>query len=1333
MSNMAGSSTSELRTPIFNGENYEFWSIRMKTILKSHGLWVLVENGLSDLDLKKEKEEAVDTEKSMVVQTLMKDARALGLIQSAVSDQLFPRIVNEETSKGAWDILKLEFRGDKQVRNVKLQGLRREFEYTRMKDSESLSVYLVRLFDIVNHMKSYGEELSRERIVQKLLFSLPKSYDSICSVIEHSNDLETLEVQEVVASLKSFELRLDRHTENSTEKAFTSLNVGRKNLDPSLNVGRKNLENGIASADQISQKNWKSNDGNKMACKHCDRFHYGKCWYEGKPKCHGCGKPGHMIRDCYGHKNVQRVNYANQEEDCGTLFYVCNAATDVKVNHSWYIDSGCSNHMTGDEGLLVNIQRNLSSKVKMGTGEVVPVAGKGILVIKTKLGKKHIHEVMLVPGLEENLLSVGQMMEHGYHLVFGGNEVSVYDNQSLENLIVKVQMTNNRCFPLTMMPASELVLKASVTHCLQTWHKRLGHLNERSIKLLENQGMVHGLPHLEQKSVVCDGCMLGKQHRDSFPLESTWRASNPLELVHTDICGPMKTESLSGNRYFLLFTDDFTRMSWVYFIINKSSALECFRKFKAMTELQSGYKIKGLRSDRGGEFLSGEFNKFCEESGIQRQLTMAYSPQQNGVAERKNRTVVEMAKSMLHEKGVPYEFWAEAVNTAVYLLNRCPTKALNKITPFEAYTGRKPGIAHLKIFGSPCHVLIPSALRHKFEENSHKCIFVGYGLCEKGYRLFDPNTRKIILSRDVQFDENGLWKWENTNEEEMVVPLPTENQSCEPSQSLDTSLQMNEEVTLRAEPSQSLDTQTQIVEDTTLQDEGIGESSHFFDHTPKKWRSVSEIMAKCNVCIVEPENYEDAAQDESWRKAMEVELEMIEKNDTWELVERPFAKPVIGVKWVYKTKLNLDGTVQKNKARLVAKGYSQKPDVKSAFLNGVLKEEVYVEQPQGFVKKDEETKVYKLHKALYGLKQAPRAWYDEIDAYFNKADFKKSPSEATLYVKAEGSDVLIVSLYVDDIVYTGSSSQMIEEFRRDMMEHYEMTDLGVLHHFLGMGVIQSKQRIFLHQKKYGQKLVEKFGLKDCKIVATPLAMNEKLSKNDGSEAADEGEYRQIVGSLLYLTATRPDIMFAASLLARFMHNPTKKHMGTAKRVLRYIQGTIDFGIVFEKGKETTLIGYCDSDWAGSEDDMRSTSGYVFTMGSGVFSWASIKQNTVALSTAEAEYISAAEATSQAKWLRFVLEDFGEEQIEGTQIMCDNTSAIAMAKNPVFHQKSRHINRKFHFIREAIQAKEIELVYCRTEEQIADILTKALPKDRFAYLRELLGVKSAKGLEGNVGV
>jgi len=216
-------------------------------------------------------------------------------------------------------------------------------------------------------------------------------------------------------------------------------------------------------------------------------------------------------------------------------------------------------------------------------------------------------------------------------------------------------------------------------------------------------------------------------------------------------------------------------------------------------------------------------------------------------------------------------------------------------------------------------------------------------------------------------------------------------------------------------------------------------------------------------------------------------------------------------------------------------------------------------------------------------------------------------------------------------------------------------------------------------------------------VSTPLVATDKLQREDGSEAADEGLYRKIVGSLLYLTATRPDIMFPASLLARYMHNPSKNHFGAAKRVLRYIQGTIDFGIEYVTGKSALLVRYCDSDWSGSEEDMKSTSGYAFSFGSGVFSWASVKQHSVALSTAEAEYVSAAEATSQAIWLRFVLEDFGEEQAAATTLFCDNTSAIAMSKNPVFHQRSKHIRRKIHFIRDAIQEGEIDLVYCKGEE------------------------------------
>ncbi|CAL2265939.1 unnamed protein product [Prunus armeniaca] len=1255
---MAGSgSGGEVRAPIFNGNNYEFWSIKMRTIFRSHGLWDLVEKGLEWSDSKgadesgekkKEKEESKgagesaeqkmkrDVSSGSETEKLMKDAKALGLIQGAVSDEIFPRISHEETSKGAWDLLMQEFRGDKQVRSVKLQSLRREFEYTRMRDDESLSVYITKLFDVINQMRSYGEILPKERVVQKLLISLPSAYDSICSVIEHSRDLNEIEVQEVVASLKSFELRLDRHSENKTEKAFASLSVDAK----SVKTGDQNNK---------QHKNWKSkgkkwdnktSEGTKTPCKHC-----------------------------------------------------------------------------GKEDLLVDIDRKVTAKVEMGTGQLVDVTGKGTLVVETKVGKRYIKEIMLVPGLKENLLSVGQMIEHGYYLVFGDHKVEIYNDSSYSNLVAKVQMRGNRSFPLKLQAEMHLAYRASVDHSTELWHRRFGHLNMSSLKLLKEEDMVVGLPEIKGIKEVCEGCVLGKQCREAFPKEATTRALTPLELIHSDICGPMQTVTKAGNRFFLTFIDDCTRMCWVYFLRHKSEALTVFKKFKATVELQSGYKLKKLRSDRGGEYTSVEFDSFCEDVGIERQLTTPYTPQQNGVAERKNRTIVEMAKCLMLEKKIPFDFWAEAVNISVYILNRCPTKALSKKTPFEAYSGRKPGIKHLKVFGSLCYAHVPKQQRQKLDLASKRCIFLGYGNCEKGYRLYNIETEKVIVSRDVIFNENECWDWNAKKETSVNIQLTgireeaqgEEGSSCE----LEEQLEVNEVPSLNTENND----QEMVI---GLQD---------VDHTPLKYKSIAEIYEKCNMCIIEPESFEEAAKDDSWKKAMEDEITMIEKNNTWELVARPFDKPIIGVKWVYKTKLNLDGSVQKNKARLVAKGYSQKPgidfnetfapvarldtvralvalaaqknwklfqlDVKSAFLNGVLSEEVYVDQPSGFVIQGSEDKVYRLKKALYGLKQAPRAWYEEINSYFTRAGFHRSLSEATLYTKRSSSGILIVSLYVDDIIYTGSSKEMMLEFKDEMMRQYEMTDLGLLHHFLGLGVLQTDTCIFLHQKKYAKTLLDKFGLKDCKSVATPLAVNEKLSKVDGSDLADETLYRQMVGSLLYLTATRPDIMFASSLLARFMHNPTKKHMGTAKRVLRYIQGTISYGIAYEKGKGAVLIGYCDSDWSGSEDDMRSTSGYAFNLGSGVFSWASIKQSSVALSTAEAEYMSAAEATTQAVWLRFVLSDFGEEQVEPTQLLCDNTSAIAISKNPV-----------------------------------ADIFTKPLARDRYEYLRKALGVISAQHLEGS---
>ncbi|KAL0356283.1 UNVERIFIED_CONTAM: Retrovirus-related Pol polyprotein from transposon RE1 [Sesamum radiatum] len=616
----------------------------------------------------------------------------------------------------------------------------------------------------------------------------------------------------------------------------------------------------------------------------------------------------------------------------------------------------------------------------------------------------------------------------------------------------------------------------------------------------------------------------------------------------------------------------------------------------------------------------------------------------------------------------------------------------------------------------------------------------------KRIQNLQPKNEKLIISRDVEFDEDAMWNWDEEKVERQTVMIPKETppQQEEEEGTGQTDMERRNQ---QAPGSPRRPPQSEETEEET---------------PPRRTKLLSDIYETCNFVMMEPESFEAAAKHEVWVQAMKEEIKMIEKNDTWELAERPKDKEVIGVKWIYKTKLNADGSIQKHKARLVAKGYSQLPgidytetfapvarldtiralvaitankkwkiyqmDVKSAFLNGYIDEEIYVEQPQGFVAKGCEEKVLRLKKALYGLKQAPRAWYSRIDNYFMNQGFRRSLSEPTLYVKRQGNDTLIVSLYVDDLIYTGNNEKMIHDFKEDMMKTFEMSDLGLMHFFLGIEINQEKEGIFICQKKYTETLLKKFKMESCKTVTTPLVTGEKYKKEDGSEKVDGSIYRSLIGSLLYLTATRPDIMFATSLLSRFMQSPSQVHYGAAKRILRYLQGTKDFGIWYKSTNDAKLVGYTDSDWAGSADDMKSTSGYTFSLGSGIFSWASKKQATVAQSSAEAEYIAAAAASNQATWLRRILEDMGEKQEEPTTIYCDNKSAIAITKNPVQHNRTKHIDIKYHALREATTRGEIELKYCSTEEQLADMFTKALPRDKFEELRMKIGV-SHKHIKG----
>ena len=336
--------------------------------------------------------------------------------------------------------------------------------------------------------------------------------------------------------------------------------------------------------------------------------------------------------------------------------------------------------------------------------------------------------------------------------------------------------------------------------------------------------------------------------------------------------------------------------------------------------------------------------------------------------------------------------------------------------------------------------------------------------------------------------------------------------------------------------------------------------------------------------------------------------------------------------------------------------------------------------------------------------------------------FKKCYCEHTLFTKLEGGGkVLIVSLYVDDLIFTGNDRNMCSEFKKLMMLEFDMSDLGKMKFFLGIEVIQNPEGIYICQRRYAREILKRFGMDKCNSVKNPIVPGCKLSKDEEGTKVDSSMFKQVVGSLMYLTATRPDLMYGVGLISRFMSRPTEQHWLAAKRLLRYLMGTLNLGIFYKKGGCKQLTAYSDSDFAGDIDDRRSTTGCVFLISSGAVSWLSKKQPVVSLSTTEAEYIAAASCACKCVWLSRVLEQLGYEQKECTTILCDISSSIKLSKNPVLHGRSKHIDIRFHFLREMVKENVVNLSYCKTQDQIADIMIKPLGLEVFLKLRRLLGL------------
>jgi hypothetical protein len=491
---------------------------------------------------------------------------------------------------------------------------------------------------------------------------------------------------------------------------------------------------------------------------------------------------------------------------------------------------------------------------------------------------------------------------------------------------------------------------------------------------------------------------------------------------------------------------------------------------------------------------------------------------------------------------------------------------------------------------------------------------------------------------------------------------------------------------------------------------------------------------------------------------MQAEMQAIEANRTWDVSVLPPKHKAIGLKWVFKVKKDPEGNVVKYKACLVAKGYAQRfgvdfdevfapvarietvrvmlalatqggwevhhMDVKSAFLNGDLSETVYVQQPPGFIVGSGD-KVLKLKKALYGLKQVSRAWNAKLDRELVALGFIWSKLDHAVYRRNSKNSFLLVGVYVDDLIISRPDVNDIRVFKSEMKKKFSMSDLGLLSYYLGIEVKQDADGITLCQSSYAAKILEVAGMRNCNSCDTPMECQLKLSKLKDGEVLDPTGYRSVIGSLRYIVNTGPDLAFSVGVVSRYMEAPGKEHWAAVKHILRYLKGTMGYGCKYQRGAELKpiLIGYIDSDFAGDVEDRKSTTGVGYFLRSSLVTWASQKQRIVALSSCEAEYVPAAAAACQGIWLSRLITDMLGTREMTVKLHMDNMSAIALSRNPVHHHRSKHIDTKYHFLRQCIEEGKVEVEHVGTGDQVADIFTKSLGRVKFVEFRSALGVVS----------
>ena len=1248
------------------------------------------------------------------------DSSAMIIMSTNMSEETYEKVRSLTCAREVWLELHRLFDG---VHEDKAYDLCMQFFNYKMNQTDDIATHIGKLKNVWKELKVEldKDENNNLLLMCRIVETLPSEYFSFASSWRLLNKAERT-VDNLTDQLCSYERALASKTEPVQHEALFAK----------------------SSYSKSAQKSNKQTKCSKPA-------------KQGNVVCHYCKREGHIVRKCEKWiadgkppKPVKSQYHSPGSAHSVSMLAMHSeafAADGSMSSDHWFVDNGATCHLTFRRDILSDYKQFMEAKsLQVADGNRIEAVGTGTAHLKAVVsGQQHdveLNNVWYVPKLNRNLFSVLAAQDKVENSLFISTSTICNLNIDDKKVLVGARDQKGGLFRLvarTVLPAAttSVLNMVSDEDTLQLYHERLGHKNKRHVVKVIERALGVKVP---VNNDTCEGCQYGKAHRLKFGTRRITTTA-PGQLMHADICGPIEVKSARGYRYFVLFKDDFSKYRQVYFMKEKCEVAAKLKQMLAETTTL-GHTVKELISDNGLEFNNEAVRQVLQRYGIHQRLVTPYTPQQNGSAERENRTIVEAARTLLHAHvDYPKTLWAEMVNTATYILNRTGVSSVDLKSPHEVWFERKPEIKHLRVIGTTCYAHVPDQRRRKLDKKSVKCTLIGYD-GDDGYRVWNEETATVIRSRDVTFEKEISFRSKTCTDTITELEQPNSNEKEEiPEHVNDDEQNVEEEVISQknAEPVQ--EDRRSLRNRITL-----CKPARFDDFV---------MLASDMMNSAEPESYDDAIKSKNhhdWKEAMQSEMKSHQENQTWDLVDLPEGKKAIPCKWVFKVKTQSDGSVERYKARLVIKGCAQKKgidydqtfspvvrnttirtllsvaaseklhlmqfDVSTAFLYGNLQEEIYMKQPEGFT--DGTAKVCKLKRSLYGLKQAPRCWNARFGAFLGKWGFRQSNADPCLYIQEKGTSKLLLALYVDDGIVAATDKGELSEFAENLKSEFKIVTKPATY-FLGIEIDQkSDGSIKISQAAYTRKILEQFSMSECRPCATPIISSEKAETDDNEPV--KFPYRSAVGALLYLmTGTRPDIAYAVSVVSRNLENPTKSDVTQVKRILRYLKGTSDTGIVYRPQQKATLLCYSDADHAGDKTTGRSTTGVVCIYAEGAISWLSQRQASVAISTTEAELVAASEAAREILWLKRLLSDVVKFN-DIPQLQVDNEAAVKLAQNPELHRRTKHIRTRHFFVRELVTTGEIDIARVSSEAQLADILTKPMHRPRLQSLVKEMGLQ-----------